>query len=42
MVFKGPFLRQILVDVEKHYKIGIPAHYLKEKKSKTVTIFNGY
>ena len=32
--FVCPFFGQILVDVQKHYKIGILAHFQKQKKEK--------
>ena len=39
--FFVPFFGQILVDVQKHYKIGISAHFEKPKKKK-MTILKGY
>ena len=36
--FFCPFCGRILVDVQKHYKIGISAHYQKQK----MTMLKGY
>ena len=41
LVFFGPFFWQFLGDVQKHYKIGISAHF-EEQKIEKMAIFNSY